>query len=86
MFLVISELRWRQCLEAPAVLRYTFMIDTSYLYHRDSDSQSASPHSYVLFQIQQTISHEDIAFHENSLGPMYHIIIIFSPTWRQPLL
>ena len=47
MSLVILELCWRQCLEAPLVLRYTFMIDAAYLYHRDSNSQSASPHSYV---------------------------------------
>ena len=47
MSLVISRLRWRQWSEAPVVLRYTFMIDAAYLYHRDSDSQSASPHSYV---------------------------------------
>ena len=83
---VISGLRWRQCSEAPRVLRYTFTIDAAYLYHIDSNSQSASPRSYVLFQIQQTFSHEDIAFHENSMGPMYHISIVFSLTWRQPLL
>ena len=47
MSLVISRLHWRQCSEAPAVLRYTFMIDATYLYHRDFDSQSTSPHSYV---------------------------------------
>ena len=29
MSLVISGLRWRQCLEAPTVLRYTFMIDVA---------------------------------------------------------
>ena len=68
------------------MLRYTFMIDVAYLYHRYSNSQSGSPHSYVLFQIQQTISHEDIAFHENSMGPMYQISIVFSLTLRQPLL
>ena len=47
MSLVISSLRWRQCSEAPTVLRYTFMIDATYLYRRDSESQSASPHIYV---------------------------------------
>ena len=47
------------------------MIDAAYLYHRDSNSQLASPHSYVPFQIQQIISHEDIAFHDNAMGPMY---------------
>ena len=71
MSLVIFGLHWRQCLEAPIVLLYRFMIDAAYLYHRDSNSQSASPHSYVPFQIQQTISHEDIAFHENAMGPIY---------------
>ena len=47
MSLVIFELHWRQCSEAPVVLRYTFMIDAAYSYHRDSNSQLASPHSYV---------------------------------------
>ena len=47
MSLVIFGLRWRQCSESPAVLQYTFMIEPAYLYHRDSDSQSVSPHSYV---------------------------------------
>ena len=42
MSLMISRLHWRQCSESPTVLRYTFMIDATYLYHRDSDSQSAS--------------------------------------------
>ena len=51
----------------------------TYLYHRDSNSQSASPYSYVLFQIQQTISYEDIAFHENAMGPIYQISIVFQP-------
>ena len=46
--LVISGLHWRHCLEAPAVPQYTFMIDITYLYCKDSDSQSASPHSYAL--------------------------------------
>ena len=46
------------------------MIDTTYLYRKDADSQSASPYSYVPFQIQQTVSYEDIAFHENAMGPM----------------
>ena len=67
MSLVISGLHWRQCLEAPAVLLYRFMIDAAYLYHRDFDSPSVN---YVSFQIKQTISHEDIAFHENAMGPM----------------
>ena len=71
MSLVIFGLHWRQCSEALAVLLYRFMIDVAYLYHRDSDSQSASPYNYVPFQIQQTVSHEDIAFHENAMGPMY---------------
>ena len=31
MSLVISGLRWRQCLEAPVVLLYKFMIDAAYL-------------------------------------------------------
>ena len=48
MSLMISGLCWRQCSEAPTVLQYTFMIDTTYLYCRDFDSQSVSPHSYVL--------------------------------------
>ena len=52
MSLVISRLHWRQCLEAPTVLLYRFMIDAAYLYHRDFDSQSVSPYSYVLLQIQ----------------------------------
>ena len=46
MSLVSSELRWRQYSEAPTVLQYTFMIDAAYVYHRDFDSQSVSPHSY----------------------------------------
>ena len=48
MSLVIYGLHWRQCSEAPVVLRCTFMIDTAYLYHKDSNSHSTSPHSYVL--------------------------------------
>ena len=43
--LVISVLHWRQCLEAPAVLLYRFMIDAAYLYHIDSDSPSVSPYN-----------------------------------------
>ena len=43
MSLVISGLHWRQCSEAPIVLLYRFMIDAAYLYHRDSNSQLASP-------------------------------------------
>ena len=78
MSLVIFGLHWRQCLEAPVVLRYTFMIDTTYLYRRDSDSQTTSPYNYVPLYIQQTVSHEDIAFHENAMGPMYQISIGFS--------
>ena len=31
MSLMIFGLRWRQCSEAPVVLRYTFMIDASIL-------------------------------------------------------
>ena len=42
MSLVISGLCWRQCLEAPVVLLYRFMIDVAYLYHRDFDSSSVS--------------------------------------------
>ena len=34
MSLVIFGLCWSQCSEAPAVLRYTFMIDATYLYHK----------------------------------------------------
>ena len=79
MSLMISGLRWRQCSEAPAVLLYRFMIDATYLYHRDSNSPSVSPYSYVPFQIQQTVSHEDIAFHENAMGPIYQISIVFQP-------
>ena len=71
MSLVIFGLRWRQCSEAPTVLLYRFMIDATYLYHRDSDSQSASPYSYVPFYIQQTVNQLDIEFHENAMGPMY---------------
>ena len=47
MSLVIFDLCWRQWSKAPSVLWYTFMIDTAYLYHKDSDSQWASPYSYV---------------------------------------
>ena len=47
MSLVISGLHWRQCLEVPPVLLYRFMIDETYLYHKDSDSQSVSLHNYV---------------------------------------
>ena len=46
------------------------MIDAAYLYHRDSDSPSVGPYNYVPFQIQQAISHKDIAFYENAMGPM----------------
>ena len=46
------------------------MIDVAYLYHRDFDSQSVNPDSYVPFQIQQIVNHEDIAFHENAMGSM----------------
>ena len=46
------------------------MIDASYLYHEDSESPSVGPYNYVLFQIQQAISREDIAFHENAMGPL----------------
>ena len=51
MSLVIFGLRWRQCSEAPPVLLYRFIIDATYLCHRDSDSQSVSPYSYVPSQI-----------------------------------
>ena len=80
MPLVISGLHWRQCSEASAVLRYTFMIDTTYLYHKDSNSQSVSPYNYVPSQIQQAINHEDIKFHENAMGIIYQISIVFSLT------
>ena len=70
MSLVISGLHWRQCSESPVALLYRFMIDTTYLYHRDSNSPSVGPYNYVLFQIQKVVGHEDIAFHENSMGPM----------------
>ena len=53
-----------------AVLLYIFMIDTTYWYHRESDSPSVGPYNYVPFQIQDTLKHEDIAFHENAMGPM----------------
>ena len=76
MSLMISGLCWRQCSEALVVLLYRFMIDATYLYHRDSDSQLVSPYNYVPFQIQHTVSHEDIAFHKNAMGPMYQIIIV----------
>ena len=56
------------------------MIDATYLYHRDSDTASVSPYSFVPFQIQQTINHEYVAFHENSMGPMYQISIVFNLT------
>ena len=46
------------------------MIDATYLYHRDSDSLSVSTYNYVPFQNQQVVSHEDIAFHENAMGPV----------------
>ena len=72
MSLVIFGLRWRQCSEAPTMLLYKFMIDATYLYHRDSDSPLMSPYSYVSSQIQYAISHEDIAFYQNSMGSMYH--------------
>ena len=49
MSLVISGLRWRQCSEARAVLLYIFMIDATYLYHKDFDSPLVSPYSYVPF-------------------------------------
>ena len=75
MSLVIFGLHWRQCLEALAVLLYRFMIDAAYLYHRDSDSLSVSPYSYVLLQIQQTISYEDIGFHdEESESLQYNML------------
>ena len=51
MSLMISRLRWRQCLEALAALLYRFMIDAAYLYHIDFDSQSVSPYNYVPSQI-----------------------------------
>ena len=70
MSLVISGLRWRWCSESPTVLLYRFMIDAAYLYHKDSNSELASPYSYVPFKLQQAVSHEDIAFDENSMGPM----------------
>ena len=54
----------------PSSALYRLMIDATYLYHRDSDSPSVSPYNYVSFQIQQAISHEDIAFHENAMGPI----------------
>ena len=59
------------------------MIDEAYLYRKDCDSQSVSPYSYVPFQIQQTISHDDIAFHQNAMDPMYQIIVVFSLTWEE---
>ena len=39
-----------------------------------------------MYQIQQIISYEDMEFHENAMGPMYHISIVFSLTLRQPSL
>ena len=76
---MIYVLHWRQCSEALAVLLYRFMTDAAYLYHRDSVSPSVSPYTYVPSQIQQAISHEDIAFHENAMGPIYQISIVFQP-------
>ena len=73
MSLVIYGLHWRQRLEGPAVLRYTFMIDAAYLYHNQQVH-------IAMYQIQQTISHEDVAFHENAMGLMYQINIAFSLT------
>ena len=37
-------------------------------------------------QIQETASHEDIAFHENAMGPMYQISIVFSLTWEATII
>ena len=34
----------------------------------------------AMYQIQQTVSHEDVAFHEDAMGPMYQISIVFSLT------
>ena len=70
MSLVIFGLGWRQCSEAPAVLLYRFMIDTTLLYHKESYSPSVGPYNCVPFQIQHAINHEDIEFHENSMGLM----------------
>ena len=63
------------------MLLYRFMIDAAYLYHRDSDSPSVN---YVPFQIQQTISLEDIAFHENAMSPMYQSFrsVLYSASYR----
>ena len=49
MSLVIFGLCWSQCSEAPPVLLYIFMIDATYLYHKDFDSPLVSPYSYVPF-------------------------------------
>ena len=70
MSLFIFGLRWRQCSKTQVVLLYRFMIDATYLYHIDSKSSLVSPYYYVPFQIQHAISHEDIIFHENAMGPM----------------
>ena len=84
MSLVIFGLRWRQCSEGPPMLLYRFMIDAAYLYHIDSDSPSVSPYSYVPSQIQQAISHEDIAFHDNAMGSMYEFFrsVLYSTSNR----
>ena len=58
------------------MLLYRFMIDAAYWYLRDSDSQSAGPYNYVSFQIQQAVSHEDIEFHENAMGPMWRFFTV----------
>ena len=66
------------------MLLYRCMIEATYLYHRDSDSQLASPHSYV----PDPTDHQSwrYSIHENAMGPMYQISIVFSLTLRQPLL
>ena len=33
-----------------------------------------------MYEIQQIVDHEDVAFHENAMGPMYQINIVFSLT------
>ena len=62
------------------------MIDAAYLYLGDSDSPSVDPYNYVLFQIQQAISHKDIVFHENAMGPMYQISIVFNLTFEATII
>ena len=42
-FQVVLEIVFR----SPVMLLYRFMIDATYLYHKDSDSPPVNPYSYV---------------------------------------